>query len=68
MALKDGDLMGESGAMAPNEVIDYIIILEFCRLTHINHDRSFWRRVGSIIPDYKENEEYLARHGQALAL
>lgn len=68
MAVKDGDIMGESGAMAPNEVIDYIIILELCHLTHMNHDRSFWRRVGSIIPDYKENEEYLTRHGQALAL
>lgn len=54
--------------MAPNEVIDYIIILELCHLTPMNHDRSFWRRVGSIIPDYKENEEYLARHGQARTL
>lgn len=54
--------------MAPIEVIDYIIILELCHLTHMNHDRSFWRRVGSIIPDYKENEEFLARHGQAMTL
>ncbi|CAM4521483.1 M48 family metallopeptidase [Paenibacillus endophyticus] len=55
-------------AMAPIEVIDYVIIHELCHLTHMNHDRSFWRRVGSIMPDYKEKEEFLARYGQAMTL
>jgi predicted metal-dependent hydrolase len=55
-------------AMAPIEVIDYVIIHELCHLTHMNHDRSFWRRVGSIMPDYKEKEEFLARHGHAMTL
>lgn len=55
-------------AMAPIEVIDYVIIHELCHLTHMNHDRSFWRRVGSIMPDYKEKEEFLAMHGHAMTL
>jgi predicted metal-dependent hydrolase len=55
-------------AMAPIEVIDYVIIHELCHLTHMNHDRSFWRRIGSIMPDYKEKEEFLARHGHAMTL
>lgn len=55
-------------AMAPIEVIDYVIIHELCHITHMNHDRSFWRRVGSIMPDFKEKEEYLARHGQFMSL
>ncbi|MFJ7936554.1 M48 family metallopeptidase [Sporosarcina sp. NPDC096371] len=55
-------------AMAPIEVIDYVIIHELCHITHMNHDRSFWRRVGSIMPDYKEKEAYLARHGQSMSL
>ncbi len=55
-------------AMAPIDVIDYVIVHELCHLLHMNHDRSFWRRVGSIMPDYKEKEEYLARHGQAMTL
>lgn len=55
-------------AMAPIEVIDYVIIHELCHITHMNHDRSFWRRVGSIMPDYKEKEEYLARHSQSMSL
>ncbi|WP_090820715.1 M48 family metallopeptidase [Paenibacillus sp. yr247] len=55
-------------AMAPIEVIDYVIIHELCHLIHMNHDRSFWRRVGSIMPDYKEKEEFLARQGYAMTL
>lgn len=55
-------------AMAPIEVIDYVIIHELCHLLHMNHDRSFWRRVGSIMPDYKEKEAYLARYGHAMTL
>lgn len=55
-------------AMAPVEVIDYVIVHELCHLLHMNHDRSFWRRVGSIMPDYKEKEAYLARYGQAMTL
>lgn len=49
--------------MAPIEAIDYIIVHELCHLIHMNHDRSFWRRVGSILPNYKEREEFLARLG-----
>lgn len=55
-------------AMAPIEVIDYVIIHELCHLLHMNHDRSFWRRVGSIMPDYKEKEAFLAQHGHAMTL
>ncbi len=55
-------------AMAPVDVIDYVIIHELCHLHHMNHDRSFWRRVGSIMPDYKEKEAYLARYGQFMTL
>lgn len=55
-------------AMAPIEVIDYVIIHELCHLHHMNHDRSFWRLVGSIMPDYKEKEDFLARQGQFMTL
>ncbi|WP_192600588.1 M48 family metallopeptidase [Sporosarcina limicola] len=55
-------------AMAPIDVIDYVVIHELCHLLHMNHDRSFWRRVGSIMPDYKEKEEYLARHTHSMSL
>ncbi|WP_409250644.1 M48 family metallopeptidase [Bacillus sp. SCS-153A] len=47
-------------AMAPMEVIDYVVVHEMCHMVHLNHDRSFWRLVGKIMPDYKEKENWLA--------
>jgi predicted metal-dependent hydrolase len=47
-------------AMAPLEVIDYVVVHEMCHMIHLNHDRSFWRIVGKIMPDYKEKENWLA--------
>ncbi|MBU8880554.1 M48 family metallopeptidase [Bacillus sp. FJAT-29790] len=47
-------------SMAPLEVIDYVVVHEMCHMVHLNHDRSFWRLVGKIIPDYKEQENWLA--------
>lgn len=55
-------------AMAPIEVIDYVVIHELCHLLHMNHDRSFWRLVGSIMPDYKEKQDFLARYGHTMSL
>ncbi|WP_160724286.1 M48 family metallopeptidase [Bacillus sp. USDA818B3_A] len=47
-------------AMAPREVIEYVVVHEMCHMVHMNHDRSFWRLVGKIMPDYKEKENWLA--------
>jgi predicted metal-dependent hydrolase len=47
-------------AMAPRAVIDYVVVHEMCHMVHLNHDRSFWRLVGKIIPDYEELENWLA--------
>ncbi|MEH7106895.1 M48 family metallopeptidase [Bacillus sp. JJ1764] len=50
-------------AMAPQEVIDYVVIHEMCHMVHLNHDRSFWRLVGKLMPDYKEKENWLTLSG-----
>ncbi|WP_108672370.1 M48 family metallopeptidase [Peribacillus acanthi] len=46
-------------AMAPQRVIDYVVVHEMCHMVHLNHDRSFWRLVGKIMPDYREQEKWL---------
>ncbi|MEH7142388.1 M48 family metallopeptidase [Priestia megaterium] len=46
-------------AMAPQHVIDYVVVHEMCHMVHMNHDRSFWRLVGKIMPDYREQENWL---------
>jgi len=50
--------------LAPIEAIDYVIVHELCHLIHMNHDRSFWRLVGSVLPDYKERQKFLAMNGR----
>ncbi len=47
-------------AMAPLDVIDYIVIHEMCHMVHMNHDRSFWRLVGKYMPNYDEKQAWLA--------
>lgn len=46
-------------ATVPLEVIEYIVVHEMCHMDHMNHDRSFWRLVGKLIPDYKNREAWL---------
>jgi predicted metal-dependent hydrolase len=54
--------------MAPNEVIDYLIIHELAHLTHLNHSHGFWERVEDFIPEYKSCKKWLKDHGQELIL
>lgn len=46
-------------AMAPLKVIEYVVVHEMCHMVHLNHDRSYWRLVGKIMPGYKEQEKWL---------
>lgn len=50
-------------AMAPIEVIDYVVVHELCHMVHLNHDRSFWRLVGKILPDYERRSNWLVLSG-----
>jgi predicted metal-dependent hydrolase len=50
-------------SMAPMEVIDYVVVHEMCHMVHMNHDRSFWRLVGKIMPEYERCERWLAVSG-----
>lgn len=45
--------------MFPENAIDYVIVHELCHLSHMNHDRSFWRLVGKHCPTYKEDMKIL---------
>jgi predicted metal-dependent hydrolase len=50
-------------SMAPIPVVDSIVIHELCHILHLNHDRSFWRKVGTYDANYKEHHGYLDRFG-----
>jgi len=48
---------------APEKVIDYVIIHELSHLLEMNHSSRFWKIVHDIMPDYKEQEQWLKKNG-----
>jgi len=45
--------------MAPNHVIDYIVVHELSHILEHNHSPAFWLRVEGIIPNYKLSRDWL---------
>jgi predicted metal-dependent hydrolase len=54
--------------MAPLRVIDYVIVHELSHIEIRNHSKRFWRRLGSVIPDYKTDEKWLRDNGHFLVV
>ncbi len=52
--------------MAPQEIIDYIIVHELAHLIHLNHSRNFWQRVQSVYPSYQDARSWLRKNGDLL--
>jgi predicted metal-dependent hydrolase len=52
--------------MAPERVMDYIIIHELCHLKHMNHGKMFWETVAFYMPDYEKHKEWLKVNGRML--
>ncbi len=45
--------------MAPNWVVDYVIIHELCHIKHLNHSAEFWQLVAEHMPNYKQASLWL---------
>jgi predicted metal-dependent hydrolase len=54
--------------MAPEDVIDYVIIHELVHLRTRDHSKSYWRVVQGIMPDYKTRLNWLQENGHRLSL
>lgn len=52
--------------MAPDWIIDYVIVHELCHTVHLNHSKDFWYMVGGILPDYKTCQKWLKDNGYLL--
>ena len=53
-------------ALAPFAVLDYVVVHELCHLREPNHSRRFWSLVESRRPGWREQREWLRRHGAEL--
>lgn len=54
--------------LAPEQVIDYLMIHELSHLRHLNHSQAFWQEVGKYMPDYLQWKKWLRDNGKSLAI
>lgn len=52
--------------MAPNSIVDYVVVHELCHLKQHDHSDKFWKLVGQVVPDYAECREWLRVNGGQL--
>lgn len=55
-------------AMAPQPVVDYVLVHELCHLIHLNHSKEFWSLVQAVLPDYEQRRQWLKKNGGKLGL
>jgi hypothetical protein len=53
-------------AMAPREIIEYIIVHELIHLDERNHSARFWQKLSRVLPDYKKRADWLKEHALTL--
>jgi len=52
--------------MAPQTIIDYIVVHELCHFHHLDHTDAFWNEVDKVLPNYAERKEWLRVKGAGL--
>jgi len=48
--------------MAPEPVVEYVIIHELLHLKEMNHSKRFWQLVARYCPGWRENKKWLKQH------
>ena len=54
--------------MAPEPVIDYVVIHELMHLEEMNHAKKFWKLVAEQCPQWREHKKWLREHEAELAM
>ena len=54
--------------MCPLSVIDYVVVHELSHLQYKGHTTAFWLRVSTILPNYKEQQEWLLQNRKLMVI
>ena len=55
-------------AMAPIDVLNYIVVHELTHLIHPNHTSSFWNEIDKVMPSYEKQVQWLKINGAGMDL
>lgn len=54
--------------MAPNRMVDYVVIHELCHLIRHDHSPEFWREMARVMPEYAQCREWLRENAERLVV
>ena len=52
--------------LAPEEVLDYVVVHELAHRREMNHSKAFYAVIESVLPDYRRAQQWLRENGQSL--
>ena len=54
--------------LAPEPVVDYLVVHEVCHRVELNHGKRYWKLVESLCPDFQRQRRWLKDWGHTLKL
>ena len=54
--------------MAPDHIVDYLIVHELSHIIEPNHSKNFWYQVGNYCKDFQKKRKWLRENGHKLVL
>lgn len=52
--------------LAPERVLDYVVVHELAHRREMNHSPAFWKLVEQVMPDYRVQRQWLKEYGEGL--
>ena len=54
--------------LAPDSVLDYVVVHELAHTIHKNHSKAFWNEVERVLPNWKKQRQWLRDKGFTLTM